>query len=124
RIDNKQSTLKRIWSFITYSVLSSYYALTLKADIVIASSGPITVGLPGLIARYIRGRKLVFETRDLWPEGAIELGVITNPLIKKLSYWFEKVCYNASSYIITLSPGMTSNIKQRFKIDNIDDVTN
>src|SRR5690606_38614938 len=50
--------------------------------------------------------------------------VITNPLIKKLSYWFEKVCYNASSYIITLSPGMTSNIKQRFKIDNIDDVTN
>jgi len=46
-IDNKQPFLKRIWSFIQYSLLSSYYALTLPADIVIASSGPITVGLPG-----------------------------------------------------------------------------
>lgn len=123
-IDNKQSILKRIWTFIQYSFFSSYYALTLKADIVIASSGPITVGIPALIARYIRGRKLIFETRDLWPEGAIELGIITNPLIKKIAYWFEKICYKASSYIITLSPGMTQDIKRRFNIKNIDDVTN
>ena len=79
RIDNKQHFLKRIWSFLLYGILSSYYALKLNADIVIASSGPITVGLPGLIARYLRGRKLVFETRDLWPEGAIELGIIKKP---------------------------------------------
>ncbi|WP_118195541.1 glycosyltransferase family 4 protein [Albibacterium indicum] len=123
-IDNKQPFLKRIWSFIQYSFLSSYYALTLKADIVIASSGPITVGLPGLIARYIRGRKLVFETRDLWPEGAIELGIIDNSIMTKVAYWFEKVCYNASAYIITLSPGMTQNIKKRFGFQKVDDVTN
>lgn len=124
RIDNKQPFLKRVWSFIAYSVLSCYYAITIRTDIVIASSGPITVGLPGLVARYIRGRKLVFETRDLWPEGAIELGIITNPILKRLSYWFEKQCYKASSYIVTLSPGMTNNIKNRFSIDTIDDVTN
>ena len=123
-IDNKQSFYRRIWTFIQYSVLSSYYALTLKADVVIASSGPITVGLPGLLAHYIRGRKLVFETRDLWPEGAIELGIIKNPILKKLSYWFEKQCYKASSYIVTLSPGMTKDIRRRFGMNRIDDVTN
>jgi len=123
-IDNKQSFIKRIWSFILYSTLSSYYALTVKADIVIASSGPITVGFPGLVAKYIRGRKLVFEIRDLWPEGAIELGIIKNGLMKKLSYWFERECYKASSFIVTLSPGMTQNIKKRFGITNVDDVTN
>src|SRR5690606_505807 len=123
-IDNKQSIIKRILSFFKYSVISCYYAIVLPADIVIASSGPITVGLPGLIARYIRGRNLVFETRDLWPEGAIELGVIKNRVIEKIAYWFEKKCYQASSYIITLSPGMTENIKKRFGISNIDDVTN
>ncbi|PKV62791.1 glycosyltransferase family 4 protein [Pontibacter ramchanderi] len=122
--DNKHSFYKRIWTFLLYSILSSYYALTIKADVVIASSGPITVGIPGLIARYIRGRKLIFETRDLWPEGAIELGIIKNRLIKNISYWFEKQCYKASSYIVTLSPGMTKNIFQRFEFENIVDVTN
>lgn len=123
-IDNKQSFLRRIMSFFQYGILSCYYALTLKADVVIASSGPITVGIPGLLARYVRGRKLVFETRDLWPEGAIELGIIRNPLVKRFSYWFEKTCYRASSFIVTLSPGMTKNIQQRFGISRIDDVTN
>lgn len=122
--DNKHSFYKRIWTFLLYSILSTYYALTIKADIVIASSGPITVGIPGLIAHYIKGRKLIFETRDLWPEGAIELGIIKNGFIKSMSYWFEKQCYKASSYIITLSPGMTKNIFQRFKFENIADVTN
>lgn len=123
-INNKHSFLKRIWSFIKYSIISCYYALKLPADIVISSSGPITVGLPGLVAKYIRRRKLIFETRDLWPEGAIELGIIKNPLIKSLAYWFEKQCYYASSYIITLSPGMTENIKTRYHLKNVVDVTN
>src|SRR5690606_23352471 len=124
KIDNKQSFARRIWSFVQYSAISSYYALSLKADVVIASSGPITVGLPGLLARYVRGRKLIFEARDLWPEGAIALGIIENPFMKKAAYWFEAVCYRASAYIVTLSPGMTKNIKQRFGIINVDDVTN
>lgn len=124
KIDNKQSFLKRILSFLLYSLLSSYFAIRLHADVVIASSGPITVGLPGLVARYLRGRKLVFETRDLWPEGAIELGIIKSSLVKKIAYWFEKTCYMASSYIVTLSPGMTRNIQNRFGIKKIDDVTN
>jgi glycosyltransferase involved in cell wall biosynthesis len=66
----------------------------------------------------------VFEIRDLWPEGAIELGIIKKSWMKKLAYWFEKKCYMASSFIVTLSPGMTQNIKRRFGFSNVDDVTN
>jgi glycosyltransferase involved in cell wall biosynthesis len=124
KIDNKQSFFKRVWAFMAYSTIASYYALKLKADVVIASSGPITVGIPGLIAKYFRNRKLVFETRDLWPEGAIELGILKNRYVKRLCYWFEKLCYKSSSYIVTLSPGMTQNIKKRFNSINVDDVTN
>lgn len=124
RIDNKQPFLKRIWSFIAYGIISSFYAATLKADVVIASSGPITVGLPGLVARYLRGRKLIFEVRDLWPEGAIELGIIKSLPLKRVAYWFERICYKASTYIVTLSPGMTQDIRNRFGLKDIEDVTN
>lgn len=123
-INNKQSLLKRIASFINYCLLSIWYAITLKADVVIASSGPITAGLPGLAAKWLRGRKMVFETRDLWPDGAIELGIIKNPVIKKLAYWLEAACYKSASHIVCLSPGMVQNIQQRFNIKNISSVTN
>jgi len=123
-IDNKQPTLKRIWSFVQYAIMSSWYALTLPADVVIASSGPITVGLPGLVAHYLRRRKLVFETRDLWPEGAIEIGIIRNRLIKKIAYWFEHHCYKASALIVSLSPGMQQYIQKKHQHPNVISVTN
>lgn len=123
-IDNRQNIVKRIWTFIQFMMVSCWYALTLKADVVIASSGPITVGLPGLVARYLRGRKFVFEVRDLWPEGAIELNIIRNKFLIKLSYWFERFCYKAASHIIVLSPGMKQNIYDRFGYNNITSVTN
>jgi glycosyltransferase involved in cell wall biosynthesis len=123
-IDNKQPFLKRIWTFIQYAMVSSWFALTLKADIVIASSGPITVGLPGLLAHYIRRRTLVFETRDLWPEGAIELGIIKNPLLKKVAYGFERLCYKSSRLIVTLSPGMKTYIQEKHNHPNVISITN
>jgi glycosyltransferase involved in cell wall biosynthesis len=123
-IDNKQSFFKRIYSFLVYAFWSSWYALSLPADVVIASSGPITVGIPGLVARYLRGRKLVFEARDLWPEGAIELGILRNKILQKLAYWFERRCYKASSLIVGLSPGIKSRIEALHNHPNVISVTN
>lgn len=123
-IDNKQTILKRIWSFIRFMFFSTWYALTLPADLVVASSGPITVGFPGLVARYLRRRKFVFEVRDLWPSGAVELGIIRNQLLVKFAYWFEKRCYSAASHIITLSEGMSDDIRKRYGFTKQTAVTN
>ncbi|MBL7771366.1 MAG: glycosyltransferase family 4 protein [Chitinophagaceae bacterium] len=123
-IDNRQGFLKRIWSFIQYALLSSWYALTLSADVVIASSGPITVGLPGLLARYLRKRPLVFETRDLWPDGAIELGILKNKWMIRGAKAFERRCYKASSLIVALSSGMKKHIQLHHAHPNVIDVTN
>lgn len=124
RIDNKQPIAKRIGTFITYALCSIWYALTARADVVISSSGPITVGIPGLIARYVRGKKFVFEARDLWPEGAIELGLIKNKTMQKMAYALESRCYKASSLIVALSIGMRENIEKRFPFAKVIDVTN
>lgn len=123
-VDNKQPIWKRIYTFLVYAFFSSWYALTLKADVVVASSGPITVGLPGLLAKYIRRRKMVFEVRDLWPDGAIELGLLRNQLLQKFAYWFEKKCYKAADLIVTLSPGMRDVIIQKHNHQNVISITN
>lgn len=112
---NKHSKLRRIYTFLSYSIISVYFAMTAKADVVVSSSGPITVGIPGMFARYFRRKPLVFEVRDLWPEGAIQLNLIKNSFVQRLAYWFEKCCYRASSAIVTCSPGMTEEIRRKYK---------
>lgn len=123
-INNKHNKIRRIFSFIVYALVSSVYALFLKADVVIASSGPITVGIPGLVSKLLRRRKLVFEVRDLWPQGAIELGYIKNKLLQRMTYFFEKYIYLKSDLVVTLSPGMKSNILNRYPVKNIVSITN
>jgi len=124
KIDNRQNKLKRIWTWLIYMFFACLYAITIPTDIVIASSGPITVGIPGLVARYIRRRKLIFEVRDLWPRGAIEMELVTNKLLIKFLYWFEKYCYMASSYIVALSPGMADDILRRYPDRKVISITN
>ena len=53
----------------------------------------------------------VFEVRDQWPEIPIELGIIKNPLLKKILLCLEKSIYKSSSGIIALSPGMAEGIR-------------
>lgn len=119
RLSNKHGFAVRVWTFFAYAMIASWYALTLKADVVVASSGPITVGIPGLVARYLRRRPLVFEVRDLWPEGSIQLGVLRNKLAILLTRFFERRCYHAASTIVALSEGMADWIRAHHRVDHI-----
>ncbi len=123
-VNNKDGFLKRIFSYLAYAVFSSGYALFGKYDIAIASSGPITVGLPGLIAKKVRGKKLVFEVRDLWPQGAIELGIIKNSLLINWAKKLELSCYKNSDLIVTLSPGMRDEVKVKVPHKKVISITN
>lgn len=114
KVDNKLSFIKRVTGFTLYAIVGTFYAITIKCDRVIASSGPITVAIPGLAAKLIRGVKLVFEVRDLWPQGAIELGLLKNKIVKKFAYWIESLTYKKSDLVVTLSPGMVKNIDDRY----------
>ena len=111
---NKHPIWKRLLTFFGFSVMSLWFALTMKYDLAICSSGPITIGMPGLLAKWIRRKKVIFEVRDLWPSGAVELGIIKNKWVQKLAFSFEKTCYKSADMVVTCSSGMTQNIQQRF----------
>lgn len=110
---NKNSFVVRVIKALIFSLCSLWYALTLKYDICIASSGPITIGLPMIVAKRIRRKKTIFEVRDLWPAGAIELGLIRSGLLRSLASWFERKCYNNADVIVTASIGQKRHITDR-----------
>lgn len=114
RLSNKHGLARRLVSFTLYAKVASWLALVHPADVVVCSSGPITVGLPGLVARWLRHRPLLFEVRDLWPEGAIQLGILENRLAVALARRFEALCYRSAERIVALSPGQADDIRRRF----------
>ena len=75
-----------------------------KFDFVIVTSPPLFVGVSGYIISRIKRVPLVFEVRDLWPESAIDTGVLKNKLIIKLAYWFEGFIYKKAKLINVLTP--------------------
>jgi glycosyltransferase involved in cell wall biosynthesis len=91
----------------------------LPADVVIASSGPISVAVPGLVARLLRRRRFVFEVRDLWPQCAIELGVLRNRLLIAIARAFERLCYRTASHVIALSQGSADWIRSEYGFTNV-----
>ena len=105
KISNKQSFLQSS-TFIIYTIFSTYYSLSIKSDVIVSSSGPITVGIPALISKFLINKQYIFEVRDLWPEAPEMLVVLKNKILISLSYKFEELCYKYSSLIVVLSDGM------------------
>lgn len=110
---NTLPLLKRMLRAVSFAFTASYHAATIPSDIVIASSGPITIGIPALIAKWLKGRRFVFEVRDLWPQGAIEHGLIRGWLMTRLSYRFEALCYRNAELVVAASIGMEASIRAR-----------
>ncbi|MCX5654031.1 MAG: glycosyltransferase, partial [Planctomycetota bacterium] len=68
RHDNRQSFWRRIAAFLAFMLVSTIEVLRVRdADVVFATSTPLTAGFPGAIAWWLRRVPFVFEVRDIWP---------------------------------------------------------
>ncbi len=56
---------------------------------------------------------MVFEVRDLWPESAVDTGVLTNSVIIRLAYWFESFLYRHSSVVNVLTPAFRERLIEK-----------
>ena len=75
-----------------------------KFDVILVTSPPLFVGLSGYVISRWKRIPFVFEVRDLWPESAIDTGVLTNRFIIKMAFWFEKFIYKKAKLINVLTP--------------------
>jgi glycosyltransferase involved in cell wall biosynthesis len=107
---NRDGFLKRTGTFLTFALRSIGVALREPYDLVFATTTPLTAGIPGIVARWLRGKRFVFEVRDLWPELPRAMGVIRNPVILGAMSILEWVSYRSAHHVIGLSPGIVDGI--------------
>ena len=106
----------RLWGYFSF-MFSSLYAGLFKAkgkfDVVIVTSPPLFVGASGYLVSRLRRMPFVFEVRDLWPESAIDTGVLTNKVVIKLAYWVEGFIYKRAKLINVLTPAFYTALKEK-----------
>jgi glycosyltransferase involved in cell wall biosynthesis len=83
-----------------------------EVDLVWGTSPPIFQGVTAWILARIKGAKFLFEVRDLWPQFAIAVGVLKNPMIIRLTEWLERFLYDRADQIMVNSPGFIDHIKR------------
>jgi glycosyltransferase involved in cell wall biosynthesis len=110
---NNDNFVKRAITFLMFAIRSIGIGLSHKYDVVFATSTPLTAGIPGIFARWLRFKPFVFEVRDLWPELPKAMGVIKNPILLSVMSLLEWCSYHSAHRCIGLSPGIVEGIKKR-----------
>jgi len=95
----------RVISFFSFMFTSIIAGLKAgKVDIVMGTSPPIFQALSAWLVASIRQCPFLLEIRDLWPVFAIDMGVLTNPFLIRLSQWLELFLYARAHHILVNSP--------------------
>lgn len=102
---------RRAWQFVRVMLRASLLRrLPHRPDVVVASSTPLTIGIPGWVIARRHGVPFVFEVRDLWPEAPIQLGVLRNRVLQRVARRLERFLYRRADAIVPLSPGMEAGV--------------
>lgn len=95
----------RVFAFFTFMLASFVTALKAgPADLVMGTSPPIFPAVSAWVVSRLRRRPYLLEVRDLWPEFAIDLGVLRHPVLIALSRWLERFLYSHAVHLLVNSP--------------------
>lgn len=111
---NDLNYFKRLIVFTKFLFSSSFKLLSLKGDITLATSTPLTIGVPALLKKWIHKTPFIFEVRDVWPEVVIAIGAVKNKILIRVLYILESLIYKNASVIVPLSVDMKKSITSRY----------
>jgi len=109
-----RSFLHRMLAFFTFMLSSFWTGLGVReVDLVWGTSPPIFQGLTAWALARLKRVPFLFEVRDLWPQFAIAVGVLKNPLLIRLSEMLERFLYRSADQVIVNSPAYASHVEGR-----------
>ena len=81
-----------------------------RPDVVVASSPSLPSAAAAATLARARRARFVLEVRDLFPDSAIAMGLLTDPRIIAVSRRLERFCYARADRIVALTEGIRNGI--------------
>ncbi|MFZ2658292.1 MAG: glycosyltransferase family 4 protein [Victivallales bacterium] len=112
----KKSTVRQLicyFSFVKSAAFFGFFKLG-KSDFLICESPPLFLGCTALFLKFVKGTRLVMNISDLWPESAVQLGMIGKGPALSFLEWFEKLLYKKSVLVSCQTEGIVKGVKKRY----------
>lgn len=109
-----KSFFLRAVAFLCHMVSSFAWAVRQKRiDLVMGTSPSLFQALAAYGVSVVRRRPFLLEIRDLWPDFAIEMGVVRSPLLIFLARRIENLLYRRSRHIVVNSPAYAEYLVEK-----------
>jgi colanic acid biosynthesis glycosyl transferase WcaI len=113
---DKRNITRRAAAFAAFSVVSAFVGgRGDPIDGVLAVSPPLTLGVSGRLAARLRHAPLVFNIQDVFPDIAIELGVLTDRRLIAVARSLERYCYRRADVVTVLSDDLADNVRSKME---------
>jgi colanic acid biosynthesis glycosyl transferase WcaI len=85
----------------------------MRPDAVLAMSPPLTLGPAGWVVATARRVPLVFNIQDVFPDVAVELGLLQGRRAIAVASWLERTSYRLSDAVTVLSDDLADNVRTK-----------
>jgi colanic acid biosynthesis glycosyl transferase WcaI len=112
---DKRNIPARAVAFGGFTALATVVGLAtpLRPDGVLAMSPPLTLGPAGAVIGLGRRVPLVFNIQDVFPDVAVELGLLKGERAIGAARWLERQSYRRSDAVTVLSEDLADNVREK-----------
>jgi len=108
------SVVLRALSWLLFHTLSTLLALTLtRPHVVIAPSPPLTIGANAWLIGLLRRCPYIYNVQEIYPDAAIALGALHNPMLIRILYVLERFVYLRAARVTIIAPHMRARLIQK-----------
>ena len=111
----KKTPLNRLANQLSFGFSSCIKSCFVgKADIVITTSPPALVSIFGWMIAKLKGAKLIYDVRDIWPDVGVEMGSFSkNGFYYKAFSFIANFMFRQADLVTTVSEGKVAKIKAK-----------
>lgn len=101
----------RLLNYFSF-VFTSFFGLlkSRRPDYVIVESPPLFLGITAFVYGWFKRVPYILSVSDLWPESAIALGLVKNPMLIGLTRRLEHFLYRHAAYVSGVTEGICRTI--------------
>jgi glycosyltransferase involved in cell wall biosynthesis len=81
-----------------------------KFDCVIAYSPPLTLAMAAALIAHRSGGRAIANIQDPYPKSAVDLGLLSNPVLVRMGEWMERWVYRHVDAITVHAEGMRTHV--------------